>query len=299
MIKHILIFFWAFISLHFSPCLSAAMTENIILRTLTLYDHGFSYLHPFLKEDQMEGVYSADKEFIKSFPFVDYNQIYIQDQGNFFIDSINDTIKNILRSGQPWDLTAKMIIETYAKSGSVAIDIGAHIGTHTVTMSECVGPQGSVFAFEPNRKIFRELCYNLSVNHCLNVHPMHCAIGKEQGLIQVIVSHPHNEGGCYVIRDVGGSNTAPMIRLDDLQLSNISFIKIDVENMEADVIEGAVDTIKRCRPIILVEIQGNGERPLQLGEDSNAMRDVSMKKIQDLGYSLQPVVGVDYLAFPN
>lgn len=298
MIKQMSVAFWALISLSFTSCLIGA-PQNTIPYALALYDQGFSYLSPLLEKEEIQNVYGEDKNFISKFPFSTYQVVDIPQQGSFFVDKINDTIKNTLRNRQPWEWNNKLIIEAYAKDGSVALDIGSHIGTHTVTMSQSVGPQGMVFAFEPNRKIHRELCLNMSINRCANVNPLRCAIGKEKGLIQVVCSHPQNEGGSYVIKESGGSNTATMIRLDDLQLTNISFIKIDVENMEADVIEGAIETINRCRPVMLIEIQGNGERPMQLGEDTEKMAQESIRKIQSLGYRLERLPGVDYLAFPD
>jgi hypothetical protein len=47
--------------------------------------------------------------------------------------------------------------------------------------------------------------------------------------------------------------TVDIQSLDSFQLKNVDFIKVDVEGFEADVLEGAEETIKRCKPLILVE----------------------------------------------
>ncbi len=69
--------------------------------------------------------------------------------------------------------------------------------------------------------------------------------------------------------------------------------------MEADVLDGAVETILRCRPVMLIEIQGNAERPRDLNEDSEQMAAISKAKIENLGYSLTRLgQSNDYLAIP-
>lgn len=273
-------------------------TDPTLQMALNLNTRGFKYLSRYLQANERQHIYFEDENFLINFPFEKYTLINIPSQGSFYIDEIHDTIKDVLRSHNPWEEYIQILIQKFVKPGTIALDIGAHIGTHSVTMSHSVGPDGFVISFEPNRKIYRELCLNLSINHCLNVLPIRCALGMEHTNIQVVESHPNNEGGSYVIRETGGSNTASMIRLDDLNLTNVSFIKIDVENMESDVLEGARRTIERCRPIMLIEVQGNYERPLQLGENSSQMREESFAKIQSLGYSLELVHGDDYLATP-
>ena len=178
------------------------------------------------------------------------------------------------------------------------LDVGSHVGTHTVTMSECAGKEGLVLAFEPSLTTYRELVHNLAANRCHNALAIRSAVGKDQSYVDVIVSHPRNEGRKYVVKSSGGQDRTLQIPLDDLKLENISFIKIDVENMEADVLEGAKLTLQRCRPVILIEIQGNGERPVQLGENTKEMAKISKEKLKSLGYKLKFIHGADYLAFP-
>lgn len=70
--------------------------------------------------------------------------------------------------------------------------------------------------------------------------------------------------------------------------------------MEADVLDGAKATILRNRPVMLIEVQGNGERPIQLNENSTEMAIISLNKIKNLGYNLKRVEnGCDYLAIPK
>ena len=267
--------------------------------TCRLVMDSYLLIEPYLEQEDFS-IYAEDVKFTQAFPFSSYTLISVPLQGSFYINDIDDSIKNHLRKKLCWEPKNQSIISEYIKPGSIAIDIGAHIGTHTVTMDKCVGENGRVLAFEPNRKIYRELCYNLVANDCKNTYPIRTAVGKTKSIIEVVTSHPRNEGGSYVVNAKGGSETAVLLPLDIFDLNNVSFIKIDVENMEADVLDGARSTILRNKPVMLIEIQGNGERPVQLGEDTKQMGLISIKKIVELGYTIVPIENsVDCLAFPN
>ena len=149
------------------------------------------------------------------------------------------------------------MIKKYVRSGSIVLDIGAHIGTHSLTLANAVGKGGKCYAFEPNKKIFWELCFNIARNKVKNILPLRLALGKEISTIETVTPLSINEGGTFIIHRENLEKASVQLRLDDLELNNISLIKIDVENMEADVIEGGIETILRNRPILIVEIQGN------------------------------------------
>ncbi len=293
-------FFKLFIFIFFS--IAAHIQANTCAVTEKAYDlaqRAYLFMKPYLEVKDID-LYANEQQFIKEFPFSSYKLISVPSQGNFYINDIDDSIKNHLRNGLCWESRNKSLISEYITPGSIALDIGAHIGTHTVTMAECVGEDGTVLAFEPSRNTHRELIYNLVANGCWNTYPIHAAIGKTKSIVDVIVSHPRNEGGSYVINTQGGSDSAIQLPLDVFNLNNVSFIKIDVENMEADVLDGATLTIIRNKPVILVEIQGNGERPVQLGENTQEMALISKEKIRKLGYTLIHLENsADYLALPE
>ena len=293
-------FFRLFILLFFSTvgqvqANSSSYAEN----ACNLVQSSHLFLRPHLEAEDID-LYANEMQFVKDFPFSSYELISVPYQGDFFVNDVDDTIKNHLRNRLCWEPKNQFLISQYVTPGSIALDIGAHIGTHTVTMARCVGKDGVVFAFEASRSTYRELVYNLVSNGCSNTYPIHAAIGKDKSVVDVIISHPHNEGGSYVINAQGGSDTVVQLPLDAFNLNNVSFIKIDVENMEADVLDGAALTIRRNKPVILIEIQGNGQRPVQLGEDSEKMALISLEKIRNLGYSLIHLENsADYLAFPK
>ena len=84
-------------------------------------------------------------------------------------------------------------------------------------------------------------------------------------------------------------------RLDSLHLNNVSFIKIDVENAENQVLQGARQTILHNRPIIILEILGSSD-------NQPAHRDVGVMEtinfLVQLGYIVKPFTNTNYLATP-
>jgi len=166
------------------------------------------------------------------------------------------------------------------KPGQTVMDIGANIGALTVPMARFVGATGRVIAFEPQQLMYYVLCGNIALNNLVNTDCMYMALGGESGTINVPmidVSQKGNYGGLSLNGVYEGEGikfkTVPKIELDLLNL-DVSFMKIDVEGMEKEVILGAKETIERCRPLLYVE----DDR----AENSKDLRDL----IRSMGYTL-------------
>jgi FkbM family methyltransferase len=138
--------------------------------------------------------------------------------------------------------------------GSLAVEVGSHIGCHTVFMAKQVDPGGVVFAFEPQRVIFQNLCANVALNGLSNVRAFNAAAGSEEGVITVPdidYETEGNFGGLSLDGDDG--EQVPLTTIDGLTLPACHLIKADVEGMEAEVIRGATETIKTHGPMLYVE----------------------------------------------
>lgn len=145
------------------------------------------------------------------------------------------------------------LFRSIVRDGDTVIDIGANIGCVTVPLARIVGPVGRVFAFEPvpcNLELLRKNVKGLPVTVCA------CALGAVGGEIGVPVwdqTVPHNSGGHSLIK-AGAAAKAKVKRLDDLKtVKRCSFIKIDVEGMERDVLLGGRDFIQKHKPLLYVE----------------------------------------------
>lgn len=140
------------------------------------------------------------------------------------------------------------------KPGMTAVDVGANIGYFTVVMSKLLGPSGRTYAAEPQRLLFRILCANLAMNGCANASCFMVAAGRQAGaawIPRLSYREERNYGG-VAVGGAAGVETR-MIAIDDLQLNACHFIKVDVEGMEKQVLEGALQTIGQFQPLLWVE----------------------------------------------
>jgi len=138
--------------------------------------------------------------------------------------------------------------------GMTIVDVGANIGAHTVFFARKTGPNGRVFAFEPQPALYHLLCANLALNLHYNVTAINGGLGSTTTrltLPKVDYARGGNFGG--VSLGVGSGENVPVEPLDTYRLSACHVIKIDVEGMEREVLEGAQATLTEHRPLLYVE----------------------------------------------
>jgi FkbM family methyltransferase len=144
----------------------------------------------------------------------------------------------------------------YITPGDLVLDIGANIGAHTIALARLVGPQGIVLAFEPIRFLYHLCCGNVALNGLTNVRAYHYAVGAQAGRLTVPLIdfvQPGTFGGLPLGAWEQGEPVS-VISLDELlSVPACHFIKVDVEGMELDVLQGAEQTITRFRPVLYVE----------------------------------------------
>ena len=148
------------------------------------------------------------------------------------------------------------------EQGTVVVDIGAHIGSYTYCLCKLIGPEGHVVAIEPLPDLAKMLTRAVSHLH-LPVTVYNCALSSKEG--EADLSVPVMNGGraagfaTLESRDFknGKSYHVKLRRLDDIckdHPGRLSFIKIDVEGHELEVLRGGVETLAR-RPNLLIEIE--------------------------------------------
>jgi len=239
------------------------------------------------------------KKYIDNFKLDEYLIYRVQNEDLFYIDEVKDYIKHyIIKPGSKFEAHFHDLFKKYVKPDSTVLDIGAHIGTHTLYLSQIVGDEGSVFAFEPQNKIFTELVINMYLNQLKNVKMFHNALGTEDKWIEMYLPEEEwtkkigsdliNEGHGTVkeATDNQEGDRALMIKLDDLHLNNVSFIKMDVEGFETEVIKGGLETIKRNKPVMIIEIFKGDELKRKIQE------------VENLGYISSSIGMDDYLFIP-
>lgn len=146
--------------------------------------------------------------------------------------------------------------------GAVVIDAGANIGFVSVPMANVLREKGGVvWSFEVQRMLYNALCGSVALNDLDNLYVFNQGLGKISGFVEVpttIYSRPADFGTLSLVEqpiDAGKQSfcSVPMARIDDLDLGRLDFLKIDVEGMELDVLQGGIDSIDKYRPWCWVE----------------------------------------------
>jgi FkbM family methyltransferase len=162
------------------------------------------------------------------------------------------------------------------RPGDLVVEVGANIGAHTLVIAKLVGPQGLVIAYEPQRICFQTLCANIALNSITWVYTYMQAVGRETGSLVVPsldYTQPNNFGGIN-LRGHRQGERVQLTTLDSLTLSKCRLIKIDVEGMEIDVLQGAKNVIAKHRPFLYVE------------NDRQEQSDALIRFIDSLGYNM-------------
>jgi FkbM family methyltransferase len=181
----------------------------------------------------------------------------IAGRDGFLVYNANDIYGGggIERYGEESEIEARLLRQLCGP-GSVVVEAGAHMGMRTVPLARHVGPDGFVYAYEPQRLIFQVLCANLALNSVPNVDARPAAVGAERGWVELpdLDYSKRNNFGGVAVRACTGGKRVPLVRLDeDLELIRLNLMKIDVEGMELDVLRGADGLIRRFRPALYVE----------------------------------------------
>lgn len=142
----------------------------------------------------------------------------------------------------------------HCRQRRVAVDVGAHAGLWSFWMARDFA---AVHAFEPKPEHI--LCWSANMADATNARVYPFAIGQQAGRVDV-VTEPTSSGDSRVER-VADDAAVEMRTLDSFHLEAVDFLKIDCEGYEAFVIEGASETLQRCRPTVIVEQKpGHGQR---------------------------------------
>jgi len=142
------------------------------------------------------------------------------------------------------------------KNGACTIDVGANKGMWTKYLSK----KGfSVIAFEPNPSTSAILQRNFGKKQ--HVLILNYALGNRNGVGRLYLhsGSPHDSLELKAKDYTGRSILVRIRRLDDFQFNHIGLIKIDTEGYELPVLLGSQDTIRRCRPRLIIEVHGSME----------------------------------------
>ena len=228
-------------------------------------------------------------------------QKYHEDKNIQFFLYPDCPISNSLRNHTLWEPHLHNVFEKYIKPNSVVLEAGCHIGTHTIKMALL---SKKVYAFEPMPKSNTLLHKNLEINNIENVNLSLLGLSNQMSTTEFDWIPENNPGGSGLANNPAGrppwlqktsqNIKVNLVTIDSLGLNTLDFMKIDVEGYEKNVIEGGLETIKKTRPIIVIEIWANHN-----GGVHYEFAEKEFSKLLSLNYSMHHIEGPDFLFTPN
>jgi FkbM family methyltransferase len=197
-----------------------------------------------------------------------------------------------------YELGLSRLILQQAKKGGILMDVGANYGYYSLLWAG-QNPQNQVIAFEASPKNIKPLTHNINKNRLpqsIRIEPI--AVSDYTGSISFSMMDEEGQTGWGGIsaKPKEQDIVVPCITLDDYCKTNtitqIDFLKIDVEGADTMVLRGAKNLLKNHQ-IKMIAFEENIERMALLKIKKNEALDL----LQQYGYTLKSMGIGEYLAF--
>ena len=169
--------------------------------------------------------------------------------------------QEIIKSGA-WEPSTTRFFRDALRVGQVVVDIGANVGYFSLLSAALVGPAGQVHSFEPYPGYVERMKLSLTANNFANIRLNEFALGDRRqrhklfkGLASARMHRWKHENP--VFNKVHDEVEVECIRFDDYaaqNLTRVDLMKIDVDGYEISVLRGAAETIKKYRPVVVIEV---------------------------------------------
>jgi FkbM family methyltransferase len=195
----------------------------------------------------------------------------------FVVSKYDTCVSDCLRTGKLFEQFLLSFVKQFIPEDKNILDIGANIGVHSVIYSNYT--KKTVYAFEPQPKVFDLLEKNIKGNNCKNIVPhMFGASSQNTTFFMNAVYDQKINQGAFRIKEKDSPEemgiTIQCKVLDELNLQDIGYIKMDVEGHELEALEGLTNTINRYRPSLMIEIH-----------DSSPTKSETLDFIKKHGYT--------------
>ena len=170
--------------------------------------------------------------------------------------------------------------------GGWAIDVGANIGVFSVTIGQALGPDAWLVAIEPLQENLRRLRRHLEQSGVDRVHVVGSAIGAQPGRARLW--RPDDTAYASFSEDAAGRGSesveVDVATLDEVWAGQgeppVSFIKVDVEGAEIEVLQGALRLLGACTPELLIEV----DDPVRLQRVESLIAGLGYRRAQPRGF---------------
>ena len=214
----------------------------------------------------------------------DYNKIITIDNNNQD-NNLYILPYNNLSYYRQYGLFEKGLIEWSKQFCSIdknMLDIGAHTGTYSISLAHLCN---KVYAFEPQQMTYYALCGSVALSNIKNINCIKYGLGSENQVGIQTLNIVSDDGGGSTLHTHTHSNnilqteTIEVKTLDSFNITNINFIKMDVEDNELNVLQGSLNTLMNSNyPKILFE--------------SNSFNEKLFSFLKGLNYNIISINGV-------
>lgn len=206
------------------------------------------------------------------------------------LDPLEWTQITLIRDGVIEPLTVRLY-EKLLRPGDTYIDVGAHVGFHTLVARNLVGHQGRVVAIEPQPYNCEKILANWGLNRFENLFLYVAAAGDRNSVAMLHEQSLTDKARLSLvlepINDQPQRFQVPLVRLDTVfdqqQVACVRLLKIDTEGYESEVIAGLGQSFDIVENIV-VEVLGT---PSEVTHRSSELIDV----LSSSGYDLSTVEG--------
>ena len=165
-------------------------------------------------------------------------------------------------SGEVWEPATINYIVRSCGSGDI-IHAGTYFGDFIPALSRACASGAKLWAFEPNRENYRCAVITIQINNLGNIQLVNAGLGAQKTSIPMRVMDPTGKalGGasCFNAENSYDSRnqfaTAHIVTVDESVPTDrhVSVLQLDVEDYEQQALNGAIKTIQRCKPILILE----------------------------------------------
>lgn len=193
-------------------------------------------------------------------------------------------------------------IKNFVHEGDTIIDVGGNLGFFVLILTDLINDSGKIYSFEPSNRLNKKLASTIQINNLKNVEIINLALGEAEGST-TLHYNPKQSGLSSIVSDFEKNSLSEEIKITTLNkfseniTGRVSFIKIDTEGYEPQVLKGAMELIIRDKPTIYIE----------LGGEYQASSADALKILNELNYfceaenlDLQTIpAGVNFIATPR
>jgi FkbM family methyltransferase len=165
-------------------------------------------------------------------------------------------------AGEVWEPGTIEFLVSQRGDGDI-VHAGTYFGDFLPALSRSCAPGAKVWAFEPNSENYRSALITTYVNGLQNIQLMNAGLGERQGSLFIVTADAGGRslgGGSRIVgkshySNEEGSTAVKIVTIDEIVPSErkVSIIQLDVEGFEKSTLTGALLTIHRCKPIIILE----------------------------------------------